>query len=87
MRVGWVSGRSGRSQRNPDNGNPDEAACSLPVSRRDAPTHYVVTRYFSYLVILPSARFLLLNSNLQYMQSGIPMLCCRTVALKQSWAS
>ena len=39
---------------------------------------------FFFPVIFPCARLLLLNSNLQNMLSGIPMLCGRTVALKQS---
>jgi hypothetical protein len=35
-------------------------------------------------VIFSCEWFLLLNSHLQNMLSGIPMLCGRTVALKQS---
>ena len=41
---------------------------------------------FSVLLFPPCEWFLLLNSHLQNMLSGIPMLCGRTVALKQSSA-
>ena len=51
---------------------------------RDGSPHYVVGCYFSCRVILQCTQFSLLNSHLQKMQSGIRMLCGKTVARKQS---
>lgn len=75
--------RSGRSSSAPDSGHPGGRICYTPVPGIDQTTHHA-SCCFTCVVILPCAIFLILNRRLQNMLSDIPMLCGRTVALKQS---
>ena len=77
-----LSARSGRSSSAPDSGHPGGRICYTPVPGIDQTTHHA-SCCFTCVVILHFAILRLLNRRLQNMLSGIPMLCGRTVALKQ----
>ena len=79
----WLNpARSGRSSSAPDSGHPGGRICYTPVPGIDQTTHHA-SCCFTCVVILHFAILRLLNRRLQNMLSGIPMLCGRTVALKQ----
>lgn len=77
-------GRGCESPPYPDSGRSGGKVCSTPSCHVDRITPYADGCCFSCPVIFSCAWLLLLNSNLQNMQSSFPTLCGRTIALKQS---